>query len=161
MTKERLEELIKQGATISHAGYFEIKLDLEQYSVAKAFGKTILLYQPKDRSDPHLSSCCDWCWCLEDLREDVDHAKWEHDMYAKRIERFEPPMWDEIENHFIFRWFNDGIEYIFMVDKKIDIVAIETVFDPCINEFDEHATKENYEKACEIVRELFLKGDVK
>ena len=154
MTKERLEELIEQKATIwDNADHFEIKLNPEQYSITEAFGETVLWYQPKDKPSGY-----DWSWELGVLREDVDRAKWEHDKFESRTERFEPPMWNDIENHFTFKWFNDGIEYIFMVDKKNDIVAIETVFDPCINEFDEHATKENYEKACEIVRNLF-KGE--
>lgn len=160
MTKERLEECIKQRATVWIDNFGEYKLDEKHCEICKIndlrgnfLGRYCFWYE----YDYNGEKCQNECE-LEDIEENVERGKWHWEMDACRTERFEPPMWEEIENHFTFKWFNDGIEYIFMVDKKNDIVAIETVFDPCINEFDEHATKENYEKACEIVRDLF-KGE--
>lgn len=155
MTKERLEELIKQKATIwDNADHFEIKLNPEQYSITELFGETVLWYQPKDEPSGY-----DWSWELGVLREDVNRAKWEHDMYAERTERFEPPMWEEFEKGYDFYFYIKDTPYAFHVNK--DLQCIEFSRDFMHNIFmkkGDEANKENYEKACGIVRNLF-KGE--
>jgi hypothetical protein len=94
---------------------------------------------------------------LDNVFETKEQAEWALKTVAERTERFEPPMWEVIENSFTFRWFTDGNEYVFTVNKEDDILLIGLAFEYC-NEFDKPATKENYEKACEIVRDLF-KGE--
>lgn len=159
MTKERLEELIKQRATIwDNADHFEIKLNPEQYSITEAFGETVLWYQPKDEPSGY-----DWSWELDVLREDVDHAKWEHDMFESRTERFEPPMWEDIKDNYEFAFVNSEDnefnlwKFNVFIGKEQD-TGIITITDIKGSIFTEHATKKNYEKACEIVRDLF-KGE--
>ena len=95
---------------------------------------------------------------LGKLYETREQAEWHCKIDAARTERFEPPMWEEIESDFTFRFIKDGIDYIFTVDKKYDLIGIDSVYDPRFEEFNEPATKENYEKACEMVRGLF-KGE--
>lgn len=151
MTKERLEELIKQRATIWYDGHFEIKLNPEQYSITEAFGETVLWYQPKDQPSGY-----DWSWELDVLREDVDRAKWEHKMHTQRTERFEPPMWEDVKNEYSFKFVVDQILYKFIVTKNNNAIGIyNATTEPDL--FTAPATKKNYEKACEIVRDLFKK----
>ena len=146
MTKERLEELIKQKATIWYDGHFEIKLNPEQYSITEAFGETVLWYQPKDEPSGY-----DWSWELDVLREDVDRAKWEYDMFESRTERFEPPMWEDLPEEYEFAFIcNQEIFNLTVTRYSVSIiVGHEAVY------FSADPTKENYEKACEIVRDLF------
>ena len=161
ITKERLVNLINQEATIWWDGHFEIKLNPIQYSVEKAYdGKIVLWYQPKDEPSGY-----DWGWELKDLREDVDRAKWEYDMYTTRTERFEPPMWEDF-SYYEFQFINyengHARKIIFEVLKKQDnkaktgghISILNSTLLKDIYEV-ETPTKENYEKACEMVRDLF------
>lgn len=98
---------------------------------------------------------------------DKEHYEWHNKMDAERIERFEPPMWEEFENRYLFRWFREILTYtdetFFFVDKKQKIMYIGNMH-PGINHYEfsaynEEFTKENYIKACEMVRDLFNKGD--
>ena len=102
------------------------------------------------------------------MREDVDRAKWERDMTAERTERFEPPMWDEIEDYsYRFVWQK---QFILLDIHKDDDDESDMSYIHIYNFTDngyifykigDDATKENYIKACEIVRDLFNKGGVK
>ena len=70
-------------------------------------------------------------------------------------ERFEPPIWEDIEDSYEFRWFDkDNEVYKFYVNKYIDVIVIIKMFD-CVSIFNKEASKKNYIKACEIVRDLF------
>lgn len=159
ITAERLEELIKQGGTVWFGKHFEIKLNPKQFSIAEQFGETVLYYQKEDEPSGY-----DWSWELGVLREDVDRAKWEHDMFTERTERFEPPMWEEIERYYRFVFVNNlgsySDYYTFDVSKdRPDSFAITVDNGGFI--FNGEPTKENYIKACEIVRDLFNKGGAK
>ena len=161
MTKERLEELIKQGATIWSSGFNEeLKLNPKNCKIEKQKWLTEpepKLYLVVKEDEEHYPT-----YCLDNLREDVDRVKWEHDMYTERTERFEPPMWEDIEDRYEFDFMNDCGDYKFNVIKScmIEIIihrkadeptCFEWLFD--VGEYD--CTKENYEKACGIVRDLF------
>lgn len=91
---------------------------------------------------------------------------------AERIERFEPPMWEDLQEDlevidykFAFT-INGNCNYLFWVAKdergssieirKFNVYKVETTLF-----YSDSATKENYIKACEIVRDLFNKGGVK
>lgn len=166
ITRERLEELIKQSGTIWYDGHFEIKLNPKQFSIAEQFGTTVLWYQKEDEPSD------EWSWELEVLREDVDRAEWEYKMTAERTERFEPPMWEDIEDKYEFYFTCQDYKSkssnpcgMFVVNKKGTLknyILVRNVSHyPNIFTFDEPATKENYIKACEIVRDLFNKGGAK
>ena len=87
----------------------------------------------------------------------LQRIKWEQKMTAKRIERFEPPMWEDIgEDQYDFKFFINNVCYSFTVSRYLWGHLREIVIkkDSRIL-FDKPATKENYIKACEIVRDLF------
>lgn len=157
ITAERLEELIKQGATIWSSGYDEeIKLNPKNCRIEKQKWRTEpkpKLYLVVKEDEEHYPT-----YCLDNLREDVDRAKWERDMTAERTERFEPPMWEDIEVIYTFKFINDNECMSLIANKKYNFVAISNSLTVL---FEEKYTKENYIKACEIVRDLFNKGGAK
>ena len=150
ITAERLEELIKQGATIySINDYAVAEIDLAD-EIAEVCGDT-LYYQ-------------DGIWCyIKDLFETIEQAGWASKTLAERTERFEPPMWDEIEDDYLYKFYINQKEFKFYINKFTDCVYIYNLDDTQVvyDVFDEPVTKENYIKACEIVRDLFNKGGVK
>ena len=165
MTQERLEELIKQGATIwsntiwYHGKIHLINSDTDEYRIIEDnFGNVCLSHHTKGTDD-----CYDGQWALEELREDVDCAEWEYKTHAERTERFEPPMWEDIQGWYCFRFIsnNDFIEFMVNYDYYEETTRYDCNEIKIFNEsqesilFSEPATKENYIKACEIVRDLF------
>lgn len=137
ITRERLEELIKQGATIYHINGKSIKLNLKDGNIIPV-----------------------WVCDLNELFETKDKAEWALKTTAERIERFEPPMWEDIDNFYKYIFISDnGKMYCsFVVNKEYAFIAIDK--DLC-DYYRVEATKENYIKACEIVRDLFNKGETK
>lgn len=160
ITKERLEELIEQGATIwSNTMWYHGKIDLinsdtDEYRIVEDnFGNIYLSHHRKGTDD-----CYDGQWDLEELREDVDCAEWEYKMPAERTERFEPPMWEDIDKSYRFKFTWRDLCIRFVVLKFVNIIKIEDDDECGEVYFNEPATEENYVKACEMVRDLF-KGE--
>ena len=152
MTKERLEELINQKATI-YAVYFNLNKVFEEelnecsWSVDKQ-GNLV---------EHYLDSS--YVYKSYSLFETKDQAKWALKNYAERTERFEPPMWEDIEKEYSFNFFVGDNSYYFIAHKRLQ--NIDCVVNNHYSLFsyrDKECTKENYEKACEIVRDLF-KGE--
>ena len=161
ITRERLQELIKQGATCYRCysnGYIaEIYLNVENFVIAKDC--PLLIETEEDRAlESHY---------LNNLFETKERAEWHCKMTAERTERFEPPMWEDIENYyrFVFVNYENGYweEYSFELLKEQDDKAKDGgyisiwIVDNDIY-YRNTATKENYIKACEIVRDFFNKG---
>lgn len=147
ITTERLNELIEQGATVveMHEDGFIDEVELLGDCHADDYG----LFGDCGYHD------------LYALFETKDHADWHRKMSAERIERFEPPMWEDIkvEDGYEFKFFDANNEYYaFKVIKNTYTVICVDDFK---NIFEEVSTKENYIKACEIVRDLFNKVGVK
>lgn len=165
MTKERLEELIKQGATIWIDDFGEYKLDEKHCEICKIndlrgnfLGRYCFWYE-YDYNGEKCHSECE----LEDIEENVERGKWHWEMDACRTERFEPPTWEDIKNRYCFGFCKNfgkyGEHYILDVNKNCDINWAITVERDSDIIYSGKATKENYEKACEIVRRLFNKED--
>lgn len=155
ITKERLEELIEQEATIWGIGRYpfqdeieEIELDRDLFCVEY----NALLY-------PDL-----FCVRLEDLFETKKRAEWYLKYHATRTEELDLPMWDEVEK---------GIEYnvyapkgcIYRLKTKIKtgyscdkenpyIIRIEKV-GYTNSQHDFEFNEENYTKACDLCLKLF------
>ena len=92
----------------------------------------------------------------------MNKEEWCCKITAERTERFEPPMWEEIEDDYLYKFYIGQKLFKFYVNKFTDCVYIYNLDDTQVvyDVSDEPATKENYEKACEIVRDLFNKGSV-
>lgn len=151
MTKERLEELIKQKVKKKLWSINFFIYDLENCHI----------------EDGVLMDDTEHTWCnFENLYETKEQAEWALKTVAIRTERFEPPMWEDIKNTYGFRfiYYDDIIEFTVNYSTMLDGVEFNTQ-KIVIRNLDERellfvkpATKENYEKACEIVRDLF-KGE--
>lgn len=88
-----------------------------------------------------------------------EQVEWAKKMHATRTERFEPPMWEEIEKKYDFYFYIKDTSYNFHVNKDLRRIEFSKDFIGTIFLFrSKEFTKENYEKACEIVRDLF-KGE--
>lgn len=92
--------------------------------------------------------------------ENKDKDEWHSKMDGERIERFEPPKWEEIKDEFVFKFLVNDYLFRFYVDKDFCDIFGQLDGDDCYL-VSKPATKENYEKACEIVRDLFNKGGAK
>lgn len=91
----------------------------------------------------------------KDIKERTKRAKWEHNMYTERTQRFEPPMWEEI-----WKDMDAYYKFCFTVNERyycftVDTFGIDIYMDELDTIFHKPPTEENYEKACEIVRDLF------
>lgn len=164
MTKERLEELVKQGGTIYNHNGDEIQL----------INSKETRYNISDNGYLHISCLANFKYHGSDrwidvyiepdkLYETKEQAKWHTKMVAERTERFDPPMWEDIEDNYEFNFLieteNIYKRILFYVSRNTssDKIFLKDDFDSYII-FDTNATKENYEKACEIVRDLFKGG---
>ena len=165
ITKERLKELIKQGATIycgSGFSYtYEINFanktydDIEIEDIEIIDDLNLLAFYNTRTEDREL-------FRLESLYEAEKEYEWERKMYTERTERFEPPMWEDIENtyHFMFIVKHGNVQdfYTFDIRKDLKDDWAITIDNGGII-FESEATKENYIKACEMVRDLFKGGN--
>ena len=166
ITRERLEELIKQEATIWADDYGEIQLcDKSEvcdtiaftgnHQIQEGYCLSGFVYNNEfisDNIEP------------DGLEEDVEKGEWEYEMHASRIERFRPPTYEEMikEPRCLDCWTKEfvvmdndkliGIAFI-GVDFDCEIVSVEMGSDKY---FVEQLTKDNYIKACTIARKLFL-----
>lgn len=101
---------------------------------------------------------------LNEVYETKEEAEWYCKMNKSRIEKFEPPMWEEIKGYYRFNFMNceNGAwkKYSFELLKKQDDKAKEggyiSIWTGTKDIYNKTTpTKENYEKACEMVGKLF------
>lgn len=161
ISKERLQKLIKQEATIWADSYGEIQLcdKSEVCRVISCEGESYCL-------SGFIYDCefFPFAVILEELEEDVEKGEWQYEMHTSRIERFSPPTYEEMikEPRCLDCWTKEfvvmdndkpiGIAFI-GVDFDCEIVSVEMGSDQY---FVEQLTKDNYIKACTIARKLFL-----
>lgn len=159
ITKERLEELIEQGATI---WFYEDLIGIEiidlkekgykyEIGVADADDREHLL---KTSISKYGKSIDDWWWFsgLFETKEDLD---WYIEFGCiERTERLELPTWEEFNGQ-KFVWFFDKdhksccLHYLacsnqIFINVDGDVISIGDL------------TKENYTLACRKAKELFL-----
>ena len=161
ITRERLEELIRQGATIYQIGYdgfWEIPLINNKEKHFDIYHNRLHIYELEKYEYWWDNRWTDCYIELDKLFETKERAEWHCKMTAERTERFEPPMWEDIEVIYTCKFINNNECMRLIANKKYNFIAISngsTVL------FEEKYTKENYIKACEIVRDLFNKGGAK
>ena len=159
MTKKRLKELIKQNGLIFDKYGSEIDLKSGD-GIYFAFSQN-RLFKMKEMPNIALEH-----WRLNEIFETEEQAEWHLKNDAERTERFEPPMWEDLQEDlevidykFAFT-INGNCNYIFLVAKgerggSIEITEFNVYkVEPTLF-YSAPASKENYEKACEIVRDLF------
>lgn len=155
ITKQRLEELIEQGATI----YFVYNGNVdEKESVYKddfILNETYVSIYWTTRS--HQVK-------YENLFETKEEAEWHKEFGCiERTERLELPTWEDVSKDFIslkvatgqypvVEFGDNSIEIIVNVNKDIRVV----LWSDFIGNFVAPLTKENYTLACRKAKELFL-----
>ena len=174
MTRERLEELITQGGEV----YDKVKDKLIKLN--KKTCHLVMSYPSKDIDmleikykigkyechyvDHYIANLTDDTNDIERAKNEIERLNWERKTHAERIERFEPPMWEDLFKDIY--WFeflvaenkpNGNYKHILFNANQYHKIEIIANNKPT---FRAELTKENYEKACEIVRDLF-KGGVK
>ena len=154
MTKERLEELIKQEALVyTPTSPIRLHKNDRVCSDKEILGAKQGFYLVNNFR----------CFPLNKIYETEDQVEWRNKTYTERTERFEPPMWEEIKSNYEFNFLtktgNIYKRILFYVSRNTssDKIFIKDDFDSYII-FDTNADKENYIKACEMVRDLF-KGE--
>lgn len=159
ISKERLEELIEQGATIYSNEYGEIQLikenDLSLYENGQ---NNYILYALEPNKKYH-NEIFD-----EDLFETEEEAKWFAEFgCVERTERLELPTWEEFNKwDKSIKFYNNSTKYsmyVFIKNKstkncRIIIYADNGEQDWLV--FEQPLTQENYILACRKAKELFL-----
>lgn len=170
MTKERLGELIKQGGTVYEISYGKVwempLINDEKNHCDISCNKLLHFHELLEFNNSLDNRWTDYYVGLDELFESKEQAEWICKTHTERTERFEPPMWEEIKNTYGFRfiYYDDIIEFTVNYSTMLDGVEFNTQkiairnLDERELLFVEKATKKNYEKACEIVRDLF-KGE--
>ena len=158
ISKERLEELIKQGATI-------YSTDTKMYGLVKWLELENKLERLEFNKDGEVKLFIIdngwWHWFnLKDLYEDLEDVKWHKEFGCiERTERLELPTWEEISRDlkdvpagtYVIKEFDDvSLEYIKYNEVFIGIYKGDYEW----KEWE--ATKENYTLACRKAKELFL-----
>ena len=165
---ERLEELIKEGAFIFYI-YNEksigiIKLD-------KSYGISVDKYNEINKCKPvfyHKGNVYQDICDADKIFETKKQAEWALKYHAVRIETLDLPTWEEFTSmdNSIIRFYvreRNYSMYIFVKNKKTNNCRILIRVDNGEQDwlvFEEPATEENYEKACDLCLKLF-KGEEK
>ena len=153
ITKERLEELIGQCATIyrtyADVSVQEVKLNKNYMKVDNAFLWQKMTGAFKGCGTP-----------LEQLFETIEEAEWYRDFGCiEKIERLWFPTWESVYND--LKDYKDGDFYIldndhfsFVYNKRYETSQL---FLYTHNEkYNWNANKENYYEACKLAKSLFL-----
>ena len=163
ISKERLEELIEQGATI-------YSTDTKMYGLVKWLELENKLERLEFNKDGEVKLFIIdngwWHWFnLKDLYEDLEDVKWHKEFgHIERTERLELPTWEELfkEDRVLDCYTQEfGIVknrsfigvVLLGVDFTNEIVEVSIGSDQI---FCELLTKENYTIACKRARDLFL-----
>lgn len=168
ISKERLEELIKQGATIWYyeyepfiSGYSSIihikslKLDNE-WVVRNCNGQPAKLYNGhyiendklRDKNMLFVSE-------LKDIFETQKQAEWSLKYHATRTEELNLPMWEEIKDIKGVKEYTiaNPIGICFFLNFHLVIPQIVLVAKEDL--YNWNLTEENYIKACDLCLKLF------
>lgn len=166
ITKERLQQLIEQGATIYGiskkpfiAGYSSI-LEVNPINLS------IIQFNDKENKieDYDTTTLCTITYNLEDLFETELDAKWDLEMTATRTETLKMPTWEDMttENNEYNYYGSSDIHYFCFDNYRLIVCLKEDCeyisIDVCRNTelyHWEEATKENYTEACKLCLKLF------
>lgn len=156
ISKERLEELIEQGATI-----YELYMNKNIIEIQLKNGWFVMqdgLYEAKLGKHPFRS------WWISNLYETKEDAEFVREFGCiERTERLKLPTWEEFNEMSSFIFENkDGINLEMAIwccdreDLQIKTIKITNLNDWNIRLFEQPLTKENYTLACRKAKELFL-----
>ena len=153
ISKERLQELIKQEATIwvknQYCNAYDVELSNYNYVAITDNKESLMFLDYSIQEDDPERVLVDY---LENLYETKEYAEWAS-IATYRTEIFNPPAW---------KYFLENEEYIFWTKnhKQTHIMTLGAKYLVVETDFERFytgdLTKENYIKACTIARKLFL-----
>lgn len=148
--KERLEELIEEGATIYEVKYGKVNtvsLKNKIRFVSDRYPVVVFEPRPNEKYKHHKY--------FDKLFEDREDAEWVAKHYTTRLELFEPPTWEEfVEMEEWCFWKKNHRQTVIRI-LGTKYIAVETSYERF---FTGDLTKENYIKAVEKAYNLF-KGE--
>ena len=159
ISRERLEELIKEGATIYDKNSYSIDLSKTDSFMENIFEFYYMIEDNrllKIQKQPHIALNQ---WWIKDLYETRKQAEWYSTYHVTRTEELNLPMWEEVKNiknkdvvSFYAKNRRFGVVCIHIFTKYFNVESEDEVF--LYTEF----TEENYIKACDLCVKLF-KGE--
>lgn len=158
ISKERLKELIEQGATI-YKKRDNMVTDYQLCSYNYLSEDNDLIYE--NVMNNYWKS---WIGKLDDLFETKEEAEWYLEFgNITRTEMLTLPTWEEIEKLKSGKpykvYFNDK-QFFFASRLIIEVGKYDTYGEQIEQYFCEGTTKENYLEACRIAKKLFLGEEV-
>ena len=171
ISKERLQELINEGATIWYyeyepfiAGYSSIIHICSVNLSSDCSIKDNTLYDAQASFEDHNYDVL--IGKLTDLFETRKEAEWQLKYHATRIEELNLPTWEEFikEDNTVISFWKNGHKitlYKYIKNKRtnnITIMVLDDMADCACWKFKKPATEENYIKACDLCLKLF-KGE--
>jgi hypothetical protein len=169
ISKDRLEELIKQGATIWNDDYGEIKLNndceiCEIYNGDKQGKKIHYGWLIQGHNNDGLYEID-----LNDLEEDVELGEFKHEFqHITRTEELNLPTFEFAEQHYSDKDDNSVVNFIgknkhyygFILNYNNENITICELANSMYKAdgviFYKEFNKENYIKACKLAKALFL-----
>lgn len=157
VTRERLQELINQGATIYEVKYGKVNPVLLKNKIRFVSEKyPVIAFEPRPNEKYKHHKYFD------KLYETQAEAEWVAKMHTQRTEFFEPPTFENVrEYRFIAKnGCKYGIEKIktgYSIEKENPyVIRISKFYTTEFKDWD--YTKDNYIKACEYAKSLFENG---
>ena len=151
--KQRLEELIEQGATIyelyMNKNILEIQLKTDWFVMQDG------LYERKLSKHPFRS------WQIGNLYETKEDAEFVREFGCiERTERLELPSWEEVQKNSHTIWFTSPSLKSYRIYFYCDKIELEEQDEEYLEVFSNliacKLTKENYKFVCKKCKELFL-----
>lgn len=160
ITKERLEELIKQGATI----YYNNTVSVQDKKLDKTY-QVDNGYLWRKIKNGAIKSCG---YPLENLFETEEDARWELEMTATRTETLKLPKWEDAQiEKFSFTYLIDveGLHLYINIYKFTNKFNISCHHGCHFGDYSYEKTfdlrdKEQYETACKLCLRLFRGEEV-
>lgn len=153
--RERLQELINQGATIYEVKYGKVNpvsLKNKIRFVSEKYPVIAFEPRPNEKYKHHKY--------FDKLYETQAEAEWVAQMHTKRTECFEPPIYKEFSTNkdSKFCFYKNGYKYV--LHNALPMLESIRINKLTKNEniiiFEQPLTKRNYIKACEFAQNLFL-----
>lgn len=163
--RERLQELIEKEETLWCVselwGGNKIKLHNKDVSDSDCFhiSKTLLLSDSIEFYDEEETYRVPFQLLFETQQEYLNYkeeAEWIAKMHAERTEKFEPPLFKNLPYEYSFKFIRKGIEHELFCKRDSYIVVISCCKDYMSGTDDMEYNEENYTKAVEYARNLFL-----
>lgn len=153
ISKERLEELIEQGATVwdnIHNESVDLKNICEKHYTVYELSYISIYDNEYDYIQPYF---------LSSLEEDAENAKFKFEYQnITRTETLNLPTWEEIQKIKEFFFIDANNKEVEISIRKDILIWTSRNFGTYI--FQKSLTKENYLEACDICKKLFLGEEV-